>query len=118
MNITFKVRGIIELNKGGSMLTDKEKEGFKKIKINGGKDRISKRTKKLNTVDTYLTKDNINDVINCLSADKENITELICVYITREGGIVFTTDDEQTASMSIYMLESEVSNTERYERSM
>lgn len=87
------------------MLTDKEKAKLKKVKINGGKDRTSKRTKILNTVDTYLTKDNINDVINTLSADRENIEQLICIYITREGGITFTTDDEQLASMSIYMLE-------------
>ena len=87
------------------MLTDKEKENFKKIRINGGKDRISKRTKSLNTVDTYLTKDNIKDVINTVSSERENITELICIYITRDGGIVFTTDNEQLASTSIYMLE-------------
>jgi hypothetical protein len=69
-------------------------------------DETKKKTRrKLITVDSILTQDNVKDLLERLTKDQKNITHMICVYKDREDCLSWKVTEGITIDQIVSMLE-------------
>lgn len=69
-------------------------------------DETKKKTRrKLLTVDSILTQDNVKDLLERMTKDQKNITCMICVYKNREDQVAWKVTEGISIDQIISMLE-------------
>jgi hypothetical protein len=68
-------------------------------------DETKKKTRKLLTVDSILTQDNVKNLLQRLVKDQKNITVMLCIYRDREECLSWKTTEGATIDQIIAMLE-------------
>ena len=69
-------------------------------------DETKKKTRrKLITVDSILTQDNVKDLLERMAKNQKNITHMICVYKNREDQVAWKVTEGISIDQIISMLE-------------